>query len=53
MRTLDAVALTGFIGGLGLGALAVILWTGRSSGATRTTASVSASGNSVVLRGEF
>jgi len=49
VRTLDAVALTGFIGGVGLGALAVVLWTGRSSGSAKVTAS----GSSPVLRGEF
>jgi hypothetical protein len=49
VRTLDTLALTGFIGGVGLGALAVILWTGRSSGSAKVTAS----GSSLVLRGEF
>lgn len=49
VRTLDAVALTGFIGAAGLGALAVLLWTGRSSG----SAKIAASGSSLVLRGEF
>lgn len=47
VQTLDAIALTGFIGGAGLGALAVILWTGRSS------AKVTAAGPSLLLRGEF
>jgi hypothetical protein len=49
VRTLDTLALTGFIGAAGLGALAVILWTGRSSGSAKVTAS----GSSLVLRGEF
>jgi hypothetical protein len=49
VRTLDTVALTGFIAGAGLGALAVILWTGRSSGSAKVTAS----GSSLLLRGEF
>jgi hypothetical protein len=49
VRTLDTLALTGFIAGAGLGALAVILWTGRSSGSAKVTAS----GSSLVLRGEF
>lgn len=49
VRTLDAVALTGFVGGVGLGALAVILWSGRSSGSAKVTGS----GSSLLLRGEF
>lgn len=49
VRTLDTLALTGFVAGAGLGALAVILWTGRSSGSTKVTAS----GSSLLLRGEF
>ena len=49
VRTLDTIALTGFIGGVGLGALAVILWTGRSSGSARVTAS----GSTLLLTGEF
>jgi hypothetical protein len=49
VRTLDTLALTGFIAGAGLGALAVILWTGRSSGSAKVTAS----GSSMILRGEF
>jgi len=49
VRTLDAIALTGFIGGVGLGALAVVLWAGRSSGSAKVTAS----GSTLLLQGEF
>lgn len=49
VRTYDALFLTGVIAGAGLGALSVILWTGRSSGSAKVTAS----GSSLLLRGEF
>lgn len=49
VRTLDAFALSGFIGGVGLGALAVVLWAGRSSGSAKVTAS----GSTLLLQGEF
>lgn len=46
VRTFDALALAGFVGAAGLGALAVVLW---SSGGAKVTAT----GPSVQLRGEF
>lgn len=46
VRTFDALALAGFIGAAGLGALAVVLWS--SSGAKVTT-----TGSALQLRGEF
>jgi hypothetical protein len=49
VRTLDTLALTGFVLGAGLGALAGVLWTGRSSGSAKVTAA----GSALLLRGEF
>ncbi len=46
VRTFDALALAGFVGAAGLGALAIVLW---SSGATKVTTS----GSAVQLTGRF
>jgi hypothetical protein len=46
VRTLDALALAGFVGAAGLGALAIVLW---SSGSTKVTTS----GSAVQLTGRF
>jgi len=44
VRTFDTLALGGFIGAVGLGALAVILWTSGSSSVSVSASSVSFSG---------
>jgi tetratricopeptide (TPR) repeat protein len=46
IRTFDALALAGFIGAAGLGALAVVLWSSRGT-------KVTAAGTTLQLRGEF
>lgn len=46
VRTFDALALAGFVGAAGLGALAIVLW---SSGSTKVTTS----GSAVQLTGRF
>lgn len=53
VRTFDALALGGFVGAAGLGALAIITWTtSSSSGSTRTTRVV-ASPTSLGVEGTF
>lgn len=51
VRTLDTMALGGFLAGAGLGALAVVLWAGRSPSSAKVSAS--AAGSTLLLRGEF
>lgn len=44
VRTFDALALAGFVGAAGLGALAVVLWSSRSTSVTTTGTSLQLSG---------
>ncbi|HEY8078861.1 MAG TPA: hypothetical protein VIF62_32235 [Labilithrix sp.] len=53
VRTFDALALGGFIGAAGVGALAIIAWTSSSNGGASATTRVVASPTSLRLEGSF
>jgi hypothetical protein len=53
VRTLDALALGGFIGAVGLGVVSVVLWTSRSPERSAASAHVQAGPGTFALEGSF
>jgi hypothetical protein len=53
VRTLDALALSGFIGAVGLGVVSVVLWTSKSPERSATSAHFQAGPGTFALEGSF